>query len=112
MEADILGISPAAVWRHASTTASASGGQNNINSAYGSAKYAQAETGGDILLSDNNQQNDHSRQTSHHISHVHIYTSGHKVKPPTLLKRIQFTQTSTTARHQASVAVCVALWLL
>ena len=32
MEADILDISPVGVWRHTSTTASASGGQNKTNS--------------------------------------------------------------------------------
>ena len=32
MEADILDISPVGVWRHTSTTASASGGQNKTKS--------------------------------------------------------------------------------
>jgi len=75
MEADILGISPGAVWRHTSIIASALDGENITPHTEGRNVH-MPNLFGDILLSDlTNKNTTYSRQTS---SHIHIL--GYQVK--------------------------------
>ena len=77
MEADILGISPGAVWCHASTTASTTGGEKKTNSTHWNTKCTHAES-------------DLTNKTYIHIS------LQSKITYITLLKRIQFTKLNRT----------------